>query len=46
VMSRVASRPRPWAWRSKCRGLLIRYEKQAENNPGLLNLACCLICPR
>jgi putative transposase len=28
---------------SKCRGLLIRYEKKAANYFGLLKLACCLI---
>jgi putative transposase len=42
-------RPRRWvvertlAWLSKCRGLLVRYEKKAENYLGLLKLACCLI---
>jgi putative transposase len=41
--------PRRWvverslAWLSKCRGLLIRYEKKAENYLGLLKLACGLI---
>ena len=34
---------RTLAWLSKCRGLLIRYEKKAENYLGLLKLACCLI---
>ena len=39
-------KPRRWvvertlAWLSKCRGLLIRYEKKAENYLGLLKLAC------
>ena len=28
---------------SKCRGLLVRYEKKAENYLGLLKVACCLI---
>jgi putative transposase len=31
------------AWLSKCRGLLIRYEKKAENYLGLLQLACSLL---
>lgn len=31
------------AWLSKCRGLLIRYEKQAANFLGLLQLACALL---
>ena len=34
---------RSLAWLSKCRGLLVRYEKKAENHLGLLKLACCLI---
>ena len=34
---------RTLAWLSKCRGLLVRYEKKAENYLGLLKLACCLI---
>jgi len=33
---------RTLAWLSKCRGVLVRYEK-AENYLGLLKLACCLI---
>jgi putative transposase len=37
---------RTLAWISKCRGLLIRYEKKAENYLGLLKLACCLIWAR
>ena len=42
-------KPRRWvvertlAWLSKCRGLLVRYEKKAENYLGLLKVACCLI---
>jgi len=42
-------KPRRWvvertlAWLSKCRGLLVRYEKKAANYLGLLKLACCLI---
>lgn len=41
--------PRRWvvertlAWLSKCRGLLVRYEKKAENYLGLLQLACALL---
>ena len=34
---------RTLAWLSKCRGLLVRYEKKAENYLGLLQLACGLI---
>ena len=34
---------RTLAWLSKCRGLLVRYEKKAENYLGLLTLACCLL---
>jgi putative transposase len=34
---------RTLAWLSKCRGLLIRYEKNARNYLGLLQLACALI---
>jgi putative transposase len=37
---------RTLAWLSKCRGLLVRYEKKAQNYLGLLGLlklACCLI---
>jgi putative transposase len=42
-------KPRRWvvertlAWLSKCRGILIRYEKKAENSLGLLQFACALI---
>ena len=41
--------PRRWvvertlAWLSKCRGILIRYEKKAENYLGMLQLACGLL---
>lgn len=41
--------PRRWvvertlAWLSKCRGLLVRYEKKPENFLCLLKLACALI---
>jgi len=34
---------RTLAWLSKCRGLLVRYEKKAVNFLGLLQLACALI---
>jgi putative transposase len=34
---------RTFAWLSKCRGLLVRYEKKAKNYLGLLQLACALI---
>jgi putative transposase len=34
---------RTLAWLSKCRGLLVRYEKNARNYLGLLQLACALI---
>lgn len=34
---------RTLAWLSKCRGLLVRYEKHARNYLGLLQLACALI---
>ena len=34
---------RTLAWLSKCRGLLVRYEKKAGNFLGLLQLACALI---
>jgi putative transposase len=34
---------RTLAWLSKCRGLLIRYEKNARNYLGLLQLACAFI---
>ena len=37
---------RTLAWLSKCRGILIRYEKKAENYLGLLKLACGLIWTR
>ena len=42
-------RPRRWvvertlAWLSKCRGILIRWEKHAENYLGLLQFACALL---
>jgi putative transposase len=31
------------AWLSRCRALLVRYEKQAANHLGLLKLACILL---
>jgi putative transposase len=34
---------RTWAWLSKCRGILIRWEKKAANYLGLLKLACALL---
>jgi putative transposase len=42
-------KPRRWvvertlAWLSKCRGILIRWEKHAENYLRLLQLACALL---
>jgi hypothetical protein len=33
----------PLAWLSKCRGILIRWEKKPENYLGLLKLACGLL---
>jgi putative transposase len=42
-------RPRRWvvertlAWLSKCRAILIRWDKKAENYRGLLKLACILL---
>ena len=40
---RAPARPHTLAWLSKCRGLLVRYEKKAQNYLGLLKLACGLI---
>jgi putative transposase len=37
---------RTLAWLSKCRGLLVRYEKKAMNFLGLLQLACALLWMR
>jgi putative transposase len=34
---------RTLAWLSKCRGLLVRYEKKAVNFLGMLQLACALL---
>jgi putative transposase len=42
-------KPRRWvvertlAWLSRCRGILIRYEKKAENYLAILQLACGLL---
>jgi putative transposase len=37
---------RTLVWLSKCRGLLVRYEKKAANFSGLLQLGCALIWMR
>ena len=37
---------RTFAWLSKCRGLLVRHEKKAENYLGLIQLACGLLWDR
>jgi putative transposase len=37
---------RTLAWLSKCRGLLVRYEKKASNYLALLQLACALLWSR
>ncbi len=34
---------RTLAWLSKCRGLLVRYEKKACNHLALIQLACALL---
>jgi transposase len=34
---------RTLAWLSKCRGLMVRYDKHPENFPGLIQLACGLL---
>ena len=34
---------RTLAWLSKCRAILIRYDKKAHNYRGLLQLACALL---
>ncbi len=45
----MTHKPRRWvaertfAWLSKCRGVLIRWEKKAGNYLGLLQLACGLL---
>jgi putative transposase len=38
---RVAERT--FAWLSKCRGILVRYEKKGGNYPGLIQMACGLL---
>jgi putative transposase len=46
---RRGAKPRRWvvertlAWLSKCRALLVRYDKHSENYLGLLQLACALV---
>ena len=30
-------------WLNRCRGILIRYEKKAENYPAVVQLACALL---
>jgi putative transposase len=46
---RERHRPRRWvvertlAWLSKCRAILVRWDKKAENYLGLLKLACALL---
>jgi len=37
---------RTLAWLSKCRAILIRYDKHWENYLGLIQLACGLLCYR
>ena len=34
---------RTLAWLSKCRAILVRWDKRAENYLGLLKLACALL---
>ena len=34
---------RTLAWLSKCRAILVRYDKKASNYVGLIQLACALI---
>ena len=34
---------RTLAWLSKCRGLLVRHEKQAANSLGVVTVACILL---
>ena len=46
---RLGAKPRRWvvertlAWLSKCRALLVRYDKHWQNYLGLLQLACALL---
>ena len=37
---------RTLGWLSKCRAILVRYDKKPSNYLGLLQLACALICYR
>jgi putative transposase len=47
--SKRTHRPRHWvvertfAWLSKCRAILVRYDKKAQNYRGLLQFACVLL---
>ena len=34
------------AWLSKCRAILVRYDKKGSNYVGLVQLACALLCYR
>ncbi len=34
---------RTLAWLQKCRAILVRYDKKAENYRGLIQLACALL---
>ena len=34
---------RTLAWLSRCRAILIRYDKQSRNYLGLIQLACALL---
>jgi len=40
---RAPARPYTLAWLSKCRAILIRWDKKAANYLGLLRLACALL---
>jgi hypothetical protein len=40
---RASVRPYTISWLSRCRGILIRWEKKAANYRGLLKLACALL---
>jgi putative transposase len=45
----VGHKPRRWvvertfAWLSKCRGILVRYEKKDDTYLGLIRMACALL---
>jgi putative transposase len=47
--TKTKHKPRRWvvertlAWLSKCRGILVRYEKQAENYLAMIQFACALL---